>query len=285
MNGKVRDWKRKKFIFVTGLHRSGTSLIHRLIRGHPLVSGFEGTGVPEDEGQHLQTIFPNALSLGGPGKFALHPAAYMDESHPLAKEEVAEELFRQWSRYWDVKKEFLVEKSPPTIIRMRFFQRLFPNTYFIVILRHPIPVSYATQKWAKTSIPRILNHTMRCYALFRQDLPHIRRILVFRYEEFVQHPQLFFNKILDFIGLPYIPVHQSVRQDVNAKYIKRWEKDLRYPWKRWHWKWVARRLEPEANALGYSLQNPSVLEPRDFLFIPEVEKELENHQSKSKKID
>ena len=48
-------------VFVGGLHRSGTSLVHRCLALHPAVSGFSGTGVPEDEGQHLQTVYPAGL--------------------------------------------------------------------------------------------------------------------------------------------------------------------------------------------------------------------------------
>lgn len=59
----------KKFIFLAGHHRSGTSLLHEIIREHPAISGFRNTGVPEDEGQHLQSVFKPANSFGGPGKY------------------------------------------------------------------------------------------------------------------------------------------------------------------------------------------------------------------------
>ena len=52
----------------------------------------------------------------------------------------------------DTGKEFLLEKSPPNIIRTRFLQAMFPNSYFINIKRHPIATSLATKKWSKTSL-------------------------------------------------------------------------------------------------------------------------------------
>ena len=63
-----------RFVFLAGLHRSGTTLLARLLAAHPEVSGFSGTGVPADEGQHLQTVYPAAKVYGGPGRFGFAPS-------------------------------------------------------------------------------------------------------------------------------------------------------------------------------------------------------------------
>jgi len=47
----------KKFVFISGLHRSGTSILHRILRSSEGISGFHDTNVPQDEGQHLQSVF------------------------------------------------------------------------------------------------------------------------------------------------------------------------------------------------------------------------------------
>src|ERR1700691_2539156 len=73
------------FVFLGGLHRSGTTLLFRMLREHPEISGFENNKVkeewlaPEDEGQFLQTVYPPAVFFGGPGKFAFAPEAHMTE--------------------------------------------------------------------------------------------------------------------------------------------------------------------------------------------------------------
>ena len=52
-------------------------------KDHPEISGFKNTGVPEDEGQHLQSVYQPAMVLGGPGLFGFKPASNLNETSPL----------------------------------------------------------------------------------------------------------------------------------------------------------------------------------------------------------
>jgi hypothetical protein len=214
-----------QFIFVAGLHRSGTSLVHRIIRNHPEVTGFKNAGVPKDEGQHLQTVYPKGTQFGGPGKFSLKRDAYMDEHHPLTSKSTAEKILKEWSSYLDLSKRYIVEKSPPNIIRSRFLQALFPRSKFVFILRHPLVVSYATQKWAKTSIKALMKHTLYAYECFLHDLPYIRQARVIRYEEFVVDPGEESKKLFAFLGLEAFPIQQTVDSKINQKYFDLWHRD------------------------------------------------------------
>src|ERR1041385_8014493 len=82
-----------RLVFLAGLHRSGTTLLARLLAAHPEVSGFSDTGVPADEGQHLQTVYPAAKEYGGPGRFGFAPESHLTEASPLVSEENARKLF------------------------------------------------------------------------------------------------------------------------------------------------------------------------------------------------
>ncbi|MCP4270013.1 MAG: sulfotransferase [Candidatus Brocadiaceae bacterium] len=225
MSIETMDSDKKAHIFLGGLHRSGTSLLHEILRNHPETSGFEGTCAPEDEGQHLQSVYEPAKSFGGPGRFAFEEESFMNETHPLVSEENAEKLFKQWSTHWDLKSTYLIEKSPPNIVRTRFLQALFPNSYFIIILRHPIAVSYATKKWSKTNIKSLIDHSLICYERFFADLPFLKRVFILRYESLCVEPEKTMDAIFGFLGLDPIYINKDVYTNVNAKYFNEWKKD------------------------------------------------------------
>lgn len=248
----AETYSDKTFVFVTGLHRTGTSLLHRLLRAHPRISGFANTGVHEDEGQHLQSVVPPAMAYGGPGRFGFDARAYLDETSALATRDNAEKLYGEWAAHWDISKPFLLEKSPTTLVRMRFFQALFPNSAFVVILRHPIAVTKATQKWTKTGTRALMEHTLSCYERALDDLPHLRRTFVLRYEDFVAQPEGALDAICDFIGVASITPSEPVRSDVNSRYFHAWRHGpLAFRRRR-----IASDYEARVRRLGYSMTAP-----------------------------
>ena len=179
-----------RLIFVAGLHRSGTTPLARALAAHPQVSGLSGTGVEEDEGQHLQDVYPVAKTFGGPGRFALDPAAHLTEDSPLMTLANAQRLWDSWAKYWDTDRPFLLEKSPPNLIMGRFLQALFPGSAFVVVLRHPVVVTLSTKKWApRTSLHRLMENWMSAHRTFRADLATLHDVTVLRYEDLVADPQ------------------------------------------------------------------------------------------------
>src|SRR5438094_737096 len=96
--------KDHNFIFIAGLHRSGTTMLQHILREHPDISGFKDTGAPEDEGQHLQDVFPAVRDYGGPGRFCLSADVYRKAIQEIVSEENAEKIFRSWQPYWNLEK-------------------------------------------------------------------------------------------------------------------------------------------------------------------------------------
>ncbi len=254
----------RNFIFLAGLHRSGTSLLHEVIRGHDSITGFSGTGVPEDEGQHLQSVYQPAKDFGGPGEFVYDKRSYMDENHPLATPENAERIFEQWKPHLDLDCRYIIEKSPPNTIRTRFFQKLYPDSKFIVILRHPLAVTYATKKWSRTSIAQLLGHAFLAYAILFEDLKHIESFYILRYEDFVHEPQQTIDSIFEYLELDPVKVTHAIRQDVNDKYFAMWDADRRNLFKRL-FRGIPGDSEAKANRFGYSIEDPLRLLPVPWL--------------------
>jgi hypothetical protein len=243
----------QRHLFVAGLHRSGTSLLHRSLRAHHRISGFENTGVPEDEGQHLQSVFPAAAHFGGPGKFCFAEEAALHECSPCVTEENREKLLREWGRHWDVTQPVLLEKSPPNLIRMRFLQAMFPNSLFLIVVRHPLAQSYATQKWSNTDIAELVEHWRVAHRRMLADLPFVNHWRLVRYEDFVEDPEPNMTDLFGWLGVESRAVSESVKSNVNERYFARWEKEM--PGR----PLTARRLRADqalANQFGYHFERP-----------------------------
>jgi hypothetical protein len=245
-----------RFVFLAGLHRSGTTLLARLLASHPEVSGFSGTGVDADEGQLLQTVYPAAKVWGGPGRFGFAPEAHFTEEQ--ASEEKARQLFEEWSPHWDLSRRVLLEKSPPNLLKTRFLQALFPGSRFVVIIRHPIPVSIPTARWRGTRrYDRMFEHWLRCHALFAADRERLEHVHVLTYEQLVGEPEDTLRGVFEFLELEPIAPSEPVEDGANEKYFGQWremKRDLRM---RAYLDLVSLRYERRVRRWGYSLLRPS----------------------------
>ncbi|MCS1350646.1 sulfotransferase [Mechercharimyces sp. CAU 1602] len=241
----------RKFIFVAGLHRSGTTILAKCLRDHPDISGFTDAKVPADEGQFLQSVYKPARAYGGPGYFGFNKEAYLTEESELVTEENRQKLFAEWSRYWDITKPILLEKSPPNIIRMRFLQAMFPQSYFLVIQRHPIAVSFSNFGMRPLQLKELFSHWLVCHKQMREDLRYLSNFLLFRYEEFVLRSQAHLESVYRMVDAD---VHINVReidQHNNDKYFAKWNQlslEVRKP--------LIEEYEDEFQQFGYSLSEP-----------------------------
>lgn len=256
----VTTQQPERWVFVAGHHKSGTTLLHSLLRQHPMISGFENTGVPADEGQHLQTAYKPASAFGGPGRYIFDPRSHMDETHPLAIPETADHLLREWGQHYDPARPIFLEKSPPNLIRTRFLQHLFPSSLFLVTMRHPLAVAYATQKVCDAALDSLIAHTLLGYDRFMADRQRLRHCHLVRYEDFVSNYRGEMSKIERWLG---IACHDYSYPSIDNKdhvYFSMWESDKRkLPMKQV--KYIETNGEERANLLGYSFQPDQHYQP------------------------
>lgn len=256
-----------RYLFIGGLHRSGTTAVCRLIGAHPKASRLRDTGQIEDEGQFLQSVYPIDDALGGAERFALHPDAHMTETSPLVAG-AGEKLFAAWSPYWDLSKPLLCEKTPANMVRSRFLQAAFPNSSFIFVSRHPVACALAIRKWEyelyREPLSLLIRNWIACHRAMKQDLPHLKRALVIRYEEFTADPVSGARTIEQFLDIGPGLDPSRVRSGLNALYFdiwakrsfrkgpQRWRNVLKRVWCEVEARAIEARYESAINEFGYS---------------------------------
>lgn len=249
-----RAHTQMKYVFVCGLHRSGTTILARHVGQLQNCTAFYNTGKIMDEGQHLQDVYPPDYIYGGVGKFGFAPQAHLTESSPLLTPENVFRLLRTWENFWDPHKTIRVEKTPGNLLITRFLQAAFPNSYFIVIKRHPVPVSLASQKWSLSSLHHLFEHWLHCHEIFLADRKYLRHVYEVSYEEYIQNPMLHLMHIGSFLDTevshPLIIESTDIH---NSKYFAVWARMLERSPFRSYYRAVVRKYEERFAAHGYSI--------------------------------
>ena len=255
-NVQKRNHTGRRYVFICGLHRSGTSLLGRNIARMENCTGFKDTGVIEDEGQFLQDVYPTAMTYGGAGRFGFDSRAHLTETSVLFTPANAARLRESWHAYWDNSKTIFVEKTPGNLLKTRFLQAVFPDSYFIVIRRHPVAVSMANQRWKVSLAPlhNLFDHWLHCHALFEEDKKYLKHVYEVSYEDYVRDPDKYHEEIAAFIGTR-VPANsmEQVTDLYNERYFNRWSDFLNNSAFTGYYRFIAVKYEPQFMNYGYSL--------------------------------
>jgi hypothetical protein len=251
-----------RLVFVAGLHRSGTTPLARALARHTGISGLSDTGVMEDEGQHLQSVYPPAYTYGGPGRFAWDERSHLTEASPLVTPRNAARLWEAWEPYWDLDRRLLLEKSPPNLVMGRFLQALFPGCALVVVMRHPVIVALSTVKWRRllsrnfrnhTTPEQMVGHWLKAHQTFLDDLPALDRVVVLRYEELVADPTAALGQVADLLGLDSPVPADGLRASHSTQYEQRWHAMSRSVFDRHRRRRIEERYGEAVARFGYDI--------------------------------
>jgi hypothetical protein len=156
-------------------------------------------------GKFLQTVY-----RGNGDRVVFSSFMYMTETSALVNEASRLRLYAEWSRYWDVSKPVLLEKSPQHVpivrferqsswsrlgqllIMHRFLQAMFTpsRSLFLVVLRHPLAMLRKNHIRHNCGEKRLKDWLEEKEMLFEEDIQHLHHVAVVHYEHLANNNTL-----------------------------------------------------------------------------------------------
>jgi len=201
-----------KWIFIIGCYNSGTTLLDRILRQHPAISG-----LPR-EGQFLSEVFVTPKAVGVPRLWAEKEALF--RFLPTEKVSEADIVKQDWIRLLDNPEAlFALEKSPTNTARTLWLERHFNQPYFIHIVRNGYAVAMGIEAKVIADygmMPNLLakaaHQWNRSLEIILEDAPKLTNFLEVSYEDFTANPLGIMANIFAFLGLPVLAAENLLRE-------------------------------------------------------------------------
>lgn len=205
--GKKLD--NKNWIFITGCYNSGTTLLDQILATHPKISGLP------DEGVMLTDQLVRPEDFGWRRLWSECEAEMASSARNQQKN--ATRVRKQWSHFYDLKRDFLLEKSISNTNRLKFFNEEFCPAWFIHIVRNGYAVAEGIHRKAEVmdgnpyykegKYPYALcaKQWVRSLQVFEEHKKELQNVIEIKYEDLAENPSEVVNGILERIGLEKFP--------------------------------------------------------------------------------
>ena len=241
-----RRFRLDRPVFITGCGRSGTSILGQALSFHPAVRYLR-------EPRYLwQTWYPET-DLGTAKAVSRNGRLVLDESDCRPEHNTRLRRFFYLETVLTGKKR-LVEKLPENNFRLSFLHAIFPDAYFVHIMRNGIEVARSIERWGSswygageykwhelaalarkgdqhTDLPALCSTifergllewrlSLEAAAAFIKRTPEAR-YLETTYEALLTDPTSVLETIERFVGLePSEEVHSFVRDNIGRRSLK-----------------------------------------------------------------
>ncbi|MEM7218737.1 MAG: sulfotransferase [Pseudomonadota bacterium] len=183
-----------RWLFLVGCNNSGTSLVESLIEQTGVVSGLAR------EGQRYTRTLARAARRGHERVWTeFLDDLRMDESAPL---DCVPQLVHDWTIALDKPLQpTILEKTTANIVRMRWLQKAFPNSAFIVMVRDGFAVTEGVYRKGEQDVARAARHWNLVYEIALRDAQHIDNLMFLKYEDVVNDRAAAVASLADFCGI------------------------------------------------------------------------------------
>jgi len=202
-----------KWCFIVGVNNSGTSLLQRILEKTGQVSTLPY------EGQLYTTVLKRGIKRGYERVYSEYEdELIVDEGASIA---AAPRLIFDWMRCLDLPiKDIIVEKTPHNALRMKWLQKVFPNSYFICLVRNGYAVAEGIRRKGNKSIERAARHWNQANKRMLEQIPSIDKCLVVKYEDLVDNGMETACHLANFLELDRELIKTALEKDYSFNSVQ-----------------------------------------------------------------
>ena len=186
---------QQRWCFIVGCNNSGTTLVSQLLENIEGVSGFAY------EGQRYTKALVRAARKGHERVWS----EFLDELRLTEKDEIdiAPRLLHDWLLALEKPPQpLIVEKTTCNAVRMRWLQKVFPNSVFVAMIRDGYAVVEGSYRKGEQDISRAAKHWNLVNKLIVEDSAHVKNVYLLRYEELISDQNHVVSKLAELLKLP-----------------------------------------------------------------------------------
>ena len=256
-------------IFLVGAMGSGTTLLRLILDSHDRIA------IPQETGFMRAYDAHQFIPFKWSGRNWAKRMGWSREELDDELRAFYERIFRRYAERSG--KARWGDKTPLHTWHVDDMARLFPDSVFVGVVRHPgAAVSSNVRRWGESTDAAISHYRRFTREVIRQTARRRRRFVLLRFEELVLRPEPVLRELLDWLGEPWSPAvleHHVVQRARGGKLkveggsraddpidpdrVSRWQRTLDA-------RTISRidgRLGRLGEFLGYSFDDPAALAP------------------------
>jgi len=119
----------------------------------------------------------------------------------------------EWLKYWDQTASYLLDKSPPNIIRAFEIEKIFNKPYFIILIRNPYVLAENLMRKNNSSCEVAAKFSIQCLKYQMHNYQKLENKILIYYEELTNNIKHEVDRIYEF--LPQIK-DLNINKEFNA---------------------------------------------------------------------
>ncbi len=172
----------KQYVFILSQAYAGSTVLHEILSNNTSVSPLNTFGTREGFGLKVS-------------RKSIDHSRLWDKDYEIP----FEILKTEWRKQWDLSAPYLLEKSPPQLLRAHHIQSVFRTCYFISLVRDPYALAISYHQRNQVTIQQAAQYTIQCFGYHQQNQIGLDHMMTLSYETLTDDWMMAKEHLLSFL--------------------------------------------------------------------------------------